>query len=569
VIRPSRALGPVLVVMATACIVASAHAQTPPVPTLDYSLIDRATVRVISVVGVGTVRVGSQSRRDRMLAVPEAGHGSGIMVSADGLVVTARHVVEGSRLVAVWVPGEAHAYQATVVYQDPTVDFAIVAVQGTFASFVPLAPTDRTLHVREQVHAIGYPLDARREDPQSAQGIISGVLPDGTLQLDIALNPGNSGGPLIDASEQVLGIVVARGAVEEGVQGIGVAVPTAPILAALGSEVPARLAAARARLTDAEHGAQVAELVRLLVRVGGAELIHEVVEEMEGHGRSEMLGWLRALEAETSDPDIHALVAAYYWDAAAVVLERAGGLMRAAEMAAGPDRDLVVELMTRAVRLAYRASETDPEILRRSPFVRRLVYYFERPAVAGPVALPVEPDAPFVAPVVASPQAVDAEVAVSPPTPPRPPDPYHDHRLRLGGFLALVNHAEHEGIGGAIVTGRLAWSPITARVGVFAFDPIVALELGLGGWDSFVALVSAEIGGMFRFGDRFAAVVGATWVPGLIIARSQTEFSFAGWHAFVGGQIDDILITAGWRGYGRANDYSLHQYEIALEWGFE
>lgn len=564
--------------------VTTAHAQTSG-PTLAYSLVDRATVRVIAVRGVGSARVTSQSRRTRLVAVPEAGHGSGIIVSADGLVVTARHVVEDARLVAVWVPGESRAFQATVVYQDPTVDFAVLAVQGTFASFVPLAVTPRELRVREQVHAIGYPLDARREDPQSAQGIISGVLPDGTLQLDIALNPGNSGGPLIDANEQILGIVVARGSLDEGVQGIGVAVPMGPILAALTGEVPSRIADARARLTDTVHDADVAELVRLLVRVGAAELIEELLTEMDGHGQSELFVRLRALEESTHDADILALVAAYYWDAAAVVLERAGGMMRVAEMPAGTDRTLARDLLTRALRLVYRAAAADAELETRSPFVRRLVYYFEAPpdadesrpveiapSVAAGDAPPILVDATLVTP--SSSGGMGSSTAATAPGEPsaEAPDLYHDHRLRLGGFLGLTSPPQSFGADGALLSFRFAWSPITGRIGSFAFDPIVGVATGVGYWDGALLHLTAEVGGMFRLGDRFAAVAGATWTPGGLfsfVGGANAEFVLAGWHAFAGAQIEDFLLLAGWHGFGRPGSYTLHTFELAIEWGFD
>ncbi|HEU5074788.1 MAG TPA: S1C family serine protease, partial [Polyangiaceae bacterium] len=70
-----------------------------------------------------------------------------------------------------------------------------------------------------------YPLDATRSNPQSQAGVISGDRPDGSLQLAVALNPGNSGGPVIDESGQLLGIAIQGSDPRQGAQGIGVAVP--------------------------------------------------------------------------------------------------------------------------------------------------------------------------------------------------------------------------------------------------------------------------------------------------------------------------------------------------------
>lgn len=228
VVAPARAQDPAPTwVQATEPDTAEASGEAAPSPqsasgTLVYGGIDNATVRVFSVIGVGTARIRSASNIDRLFAIPESGHGSGLLISRDGLVLTARHVVEDAQLLAVWVPGQSRAYPASVVYSDPERDFAVLVIPGVFENHVPLVAPTEALRVRQTVHAIGYPLDARRSDPQSSRGIISGIRPTGDLQLDMALNPGNSGGPLIDESDRILGIVVARGDPSRGVQNIGV-----------------------------------------------------------------------------------------------------------------------------------------------------------------------------------------------------------------------------------------------------------------------------------------------------------------------------------------------------------
>src|SRR5262249_53314500 len=104
------------------------------------------------------------------------------------------------------------------------------------------------------VYVVGYPLDASRTRPQSQQGIVSGALPDGSLQLGVALNPGNSGGPVVDDKERFLGIAVARADPRAGAQGIGVAIPAeqiAPGYRRIGKRK--ELASARAELTAREQ----------------------------------------------------------------------------------------------------------------------------------------------------------------------------------------------------------------------------------------------------------------------------------------------------------------------------
>jgi S1-C subfamily serine protease len=359
--------------------------------TLGYSLVDRATVRVFAVQGVGAGRVPTSSGHARMIAVPEASHGSGLLVSEDGMVVTARHVVEHGRVFAVWVPGRERAYEAQLVWTDDDWDLAVLAIDGRFTDFVTVAPLGRALHVREQVHAIGYPLDPARTDPQSAQGIVSGVLPSGELQLDIGVNPGNSGGPLIDADERVVGMVVARGDVEQGIQSIGIAVPVDPIARLLATLIPGSdpVATARLGLLNRTHGAQVAELVRVIVRVESTELVHDLERALRGGDSDEVLARLRTFSDVATDPDVMAMLAAYLWDFAAIVLERGSGALRPSELAEPRQRELARDLLVRAVRLCFGAAR-DATMVHRSPFVRWVTHYLAEPAGAG--------DEPFVLP---------------------------------------------------------------------------------------------------------------------------------------------------------------------------
>src|SRR5690606_30864793 len=82
-----------------------------------YAGIDRATVRVFAARSV-RMKWLAGSRYQRPIALPESSHGSGVVVSADGVILTAQHVVEGARQVSVRLPGEGGALPASVVYQD-------------------------------------------------------------------------------------------------------------------------------------------------------------------------------------------------------------------------------------------------------------------------------------------------------------------------------------------------------------------------------------------------------------------------------------------------------------------
>jgi S1-C subfamily serine protease len=163
------------------------------------------------------------------------GSGSGIVVSADGLILTNNHVIDGATAITVTFE-DGRQLAATVVATDRQHDLAVVRVAG--AGLVPLALGDSsTLVVGEVVIAIGSPLGTFSDTV--TQGIVSGLgrsidVGDGSvrrtthltglIQTDAAINPGNSGGPLLDAGGNVIGIVTASAG---NSQGVGFAVPIA------------------------------------------------------------------------------------------------------------------------------------------------------------------------------------------------------------------------------------------------------------------------------------------------------------------------------------------------------
>ena len=337
-----------------------------------FGAIDRATVRVFAVSDVGHDTVRGRFH-PRVIGIPEAGHGTGVVVDPRGVIVTAKHVVEGARHVAVRLPGDDGAVlPAIVVYQDDTLDFAIVLVKTPSPlTAITLPEGAPQLRVRQTVDAIGYPFDADRRQPQSARGIISGVLDDGHLQLDMSLNPGNSGGPLLDESETLVGIVVARADPTSGAQGIGIAVPIAPVRAAFDrARRGGRLSNAyRSLRANAEEKARSAEVVDDLVRLGGLDLLQEAADFVDSPEASQRIDRLRAMAERTQNADLLALPAAYFWDAAQVMVERAGGYVNPSRMPAGPARDLADDLWRRSIDVANRARRADPSVVQRSPFI--------------------------------------------------------------------------------------------------------------------------------------------------------------------------------------------------------
>jgi len=165
----------------------------------------------------------------------EQGGGTGFVVSADGLILTNNHVVEGADKVTVELP-DRRVFEASVVGTDPNTDVAVVRIKATGLKPVVLGNSDDA-RVGEWVLAIGNPLGNALTFTVTS-GIISATgrglnsLPNRTqgsiqdfIQTDAAINPGNSGGPLINVRGEVIGINSAI-ASETGLNaGYGFAIP--------------------------------------------------------------------------------------------------------------------------------------------------------------------------------------------------------------------------------------------------------------------------------------------------------------------------------------------------------
>jgi putative serine protease PepD len=142
--------------------------------------------------------------------------GSGIVLSADGLVLTNAHVISSLDNITVVLP-DGSKKDATLVGASPTDDLAVIKVDGV-DDLVPaeLGSSD-DLRVGDDVIAIGNALNLG-DEPTVTQGIVSakerkltaeGVELEGLIQTDAAINPGNSGGPLVNAAGQVVGVNTA------------------------------------------------------------------------------------------------------------------------------------------------------------------------------------------------------------------------------------------------------------------------------------------------------------------------------------------------------------------------
>jgi serine protease Do len=160
----------------------------------------------------------------------QEGMGSGVIVSADGYILTNNHVVKGADKVRVRLI-DKRTFEAKVIGTDPKTDIALIKIDAKDLPVAKLGDSDK-LQVGEMVLAIGSPLNPNL-DHTVTSGIVSAKgrsnmgLADyeDFIQTDAAINPGNSGGALVNLDGEVVGINSAIATQSGGFQGIGFAVP--------------------------------------------------------------------------------------------------------------------------------------------------------------------------------------------------------------------------------------------------------------------------------------------------------------------------------------------------------
>ena len=159
---------------------------------------------------------------------PQAGLGSGVIISADGYVVTNNHVIQGADEVLVSLD-DRRELKAKIVGRDPQTDIAVVKVDASDLPAITFADSAK-IEVGDRVLAIGNPFglgETVTTGIVSAKGRRPGLGLDyeDFVQTDAAINPGNSGGALVDVDGRLIGINTAILSRSGGFQGVGLAVP--------------------------------------------------------------------------------------------------------------------------------------------------------------------------------------------------------------------------------------------------------------------------------------------------------------------------------------------------------
>ncbi|MFN2590063.1 MAG: S1C family serine protease [Actinomycetota bacterium] len=217
-----------------------------PSPSTTYDASGEPVVQVVRGVSPAVVTVTTSTTGPGFFGRPVTGRGvgTGFIVRSDGVVVTNQHVVDDATTVTV-TTADGDRYGAWVLATDAERDLAVLKVEGRDLPTVTLGDSSRVV-VGERVVAIGYALDLSG-GPTVTSGIISSVqrtiqVQDGSggsdgsvrtyrdiLQTDAALNPGNSGGPLVTLDGRVVGVNVAGSSQAENI-GFSIAINAAKSL---------------------------------------------------------------------------------------------------------------------------------------------------------------------------------------------------------------------------------------------------------------------------------------------------------------------------------------------------
>lgn len=213
------------------------HPRNPPVkknttkktPVNDDNLLDAYSRAVIDVVdrtgpAVVSINVGWQIQEYGM---QQGGSGSGVVFTPDGYILTNSHVVRNTTDLMVML-NNGEVYEAEVIGDDPATDLAVIRVPANGLPYAPIGNSD-DLRVGQLAIAIGNPLGF---ESTVSTGVVSatnrhlrtkrGRLIENIVQHTAPLNPGNSGGPLVDSRAEVIGINVA---IIFRAQGLSFAIP--------------------------------------------------------------------------------------------------------------------------------------------------------------------------------------------------------------------------------------------------------------------------------------------------------------------------------------------------------
>jgi serine protease Do len=204
-------------------------AQAPAPLPRTFTAQEETIVRVVQQLRPAVVNISVRAQVTTRFGVfPQEGQGSGVIVRADGLILTNNHVVQGAQEINVTLLS-GRTLRGRVLGADRFADLAVVKVDGGQSLPVAEMGASSSLHVGQLAIAIGNPFGL---GSTVTVGVVSALnrsiqaspdfVVENLIQIDAAINPGNSGGALLDSSGRLIGIDTA---IIRDAQGIGFAIP--------------------------------------------------------------------------------------------------------------------------------------------------------------------------------------------------------------------------------------------------------------------------------------------------------------------------------------------------------
>jgi S1-C subfamily serine protease len=261
-----------------------------------FDAYSRAVIGAVDEVGPAVLHLQVETQKGH------GGSGSGVVFTPDGYVLTNSHVIDGAkRITATFQDG--HSLTASIVGDDPDTDIAVLRLDGEASAWARLG-SGRDLRVGQLVVAIGNPFGFQCTVTAGVVSALgrslrsrSGRLIDNVIQTDAALNPGNSGGPLVNSAGDIIGINTAIIAMAQGIC-FSISADTVEFVAArliregrvrrcyigvAGQNVPVARKVVRFHGLVRESGVQAQSVAQDGAAAAAGLLSGDIIVELDGH----------------------------------------------------------------------------------------------------------------------------------------------------------------------------------------------------------------------------------------------------------------------------------------------